>query len=125
MYDGRSEGKGFTTPPLAEVAVPTSRTPQVPVSAIVLAAVGGMLLFMGSFFLLIAGLGVGGFLIPALAVIAVAVIMMLFAWNIWKKVKVRHEERESQERERLLCDYCGGMNAKGDLRCRSCGAPLR
>lgn len=125
MYDGRSEGREAPNPNREEVAVMKTKPPQVPVSAIVLAAVGGMLLFMGSFFLLVAGLGVGGFLIPALAVIAVAVIMMLFAWNIWKKVRVRHEERESQERERLLCDYCGGMNAEGDLRCRSCGAPLR
>jgi membrane protein implicated in regulation of membrane protease activity len=97
----------------------------VPVSAIILASVGGMLLFMGLFFLMVAGLGVGGFLIPSLAVIAVAVIMMLVAWNIWRKIRVRHEERQQEEKERLDCDYCGGMNAEGDLQCRFCGAPLR
>ncbi len=97
----------------------------MPISALVLAPVGGMLLFMGLFFLLVAGLGVGGFLIPSLAVIAVAVIMMLVAWNIWRKTRVRHEERQQEEKERLVCDYCGGMNAEGDLQCRSCGAPLR
>ncbi len=108
-----------------ENAPQTSRPPQVPVSAIVLASVGGMLLFMGLFFLLVAGMGVSGFTIPALAVCAVAAIMMLVAWNIWRKTRVRHEEREKEEKERLLCDYCGGMNAEGDLQCRFCGAPLR
>jgi hypothetical protein len=51
--------------------------------------------------------------------------MMLSAWNIWRKIRVRQEEREKEERQRLLCDYCGGMNAEGDLQCRFCGAPLR
>ncbi|MHC1681265.1 MAG: hypothetical protein AB9860_08535 [Methanomassiliicoccales archaeon] len=99
--------------------------PQLPVSAIVLASVGGMLLFMGLFFLLIAGIGVSGFLIPALAVVGVASLMMLSAWNTWRKIKVRHEEKQQEEKERLLCDYCGGLNAEGDLQCRFCGAPLR
>jgi|GEM_PF-1214190 len=101
------------------------KPPQMSVSVIVLASVGGMLLFMGLFFLLVAGLGVGGFLVPALAVIAIAAIMMLSAWNMWRKTKDHHEERRLEEKERLLCDYCGGMNADGDLQCRFCGAPLR
>lgn len=125
MYGGRIDGKDSPTPRRVEGAVLQTKPPQVPVSAIVLASVGGMLLFMGSFFLLVAGLGVAGFLIPALAVIGVAVVMMLFAWNIWKRTRVRHEEREKEERQRLLCDYCGGMNAEGELQCRFCGAPLR
>jgi hypothetical protein len=125
MFGGRREEK--EVPRLHQVGDPVLRTkpPQVPVSAIVLASVGGMLLFLGLFFLLIAGLGVGGFLIPALAVTAIAVIMMLSAWNIWRKIGVRNEERQQKERDRLLCDYCGGMNAEGDLQCRFCGAPLR
>ncbi len=108
-----------------EPAQQSIKPPQLPISAIVLASVGGMLLFIGLFFLLVAGLGVGGFLIPSLAVIAVAIIMMLVAWNVWRKIRVRHEERQQEENERLLCDYCGGMNAEGDLQCRFCGAPLR
>ncbi|HNU36710.1 MAG TPA: hypothetical protein PKJ15_08920 [Methanomassiliicoccales archaeon] len=125
MYGGTRDGK--ETPKLhrEEEPVPSPKRPQVPVSAIVLASVGGMLLFMGLFFLLVASLGVSGFLLPALAVIAVAVVMMLVAWNIWRKTRVRHEEREQKEKDRLLCDYCGGMNAEGDLQCRFCGAPLR
>ncbi len=125
MYGGRRDEKEVPKPYRAEETEPPSSKPQVPLSAIVLASVGGMLLFMGLFFLLIAGLGVGGFLIPSLAVIAVAVVMMLVAWNIWRKTRVRQEEREKEEKERLLCDYCGGMNAEGDLQCRFCGAPLR
>lgn len=125
MYGGRRDEKETPKLQSVEEAEPSSPKPQVPVSAIVLASVGGMLLFMGLFFLLIAGLGVGGFLIPSLAVIAVAVVMMLSAWNIWRKIRVRQEEREKEEKERLLCDYCGGMNAEGDLQCRFCGAPLR
>ena len=125
MYGGRIDGRETSKLHQVEEATPQTKPPQVPVSAIVLASVGGMLLFMGLFFLLVAGLGVGGFLIPALAVIAVAVTMMLSAWNIWRKIRVRHEEREKEERQRLLCDYCGGMNAEGDLQCRFCGAPLR
>ncbi|NLX46741.1 MAG: hypothetical protein GXY70_01010 [Euryarchaeota archaeon] len=102
-----------------------SGSPQMPVSAIVLAAVGGMLLFMGLFFLLIAGMSLSGFMVPAIVVIAIASLMMLSAWSIWRKSRERHEEMRSREKERLLCDYCGGMNAEGDLQCRFCGAPLR
>jgi len=125
MYGGTRDDK--ETPKLHRVEEPvlSPKGPQVPVSAIVLASVGGMLLFMGLFFLLVAGLGVGGFLVPALAVITIAIMMMLVAWNIWRKTRVRHEEREQKEQDRLLCDYCGGMNAEGDLQCRFCGAPLR
>ncbi|HIH76427.1 MAG TPA: hypothetical protein HA343_03840 [Methanomassiliicoccales archaeon] len=126
MFGGGSDGKEM--PKLHRVEEPVQNTPkppQVPISAIVLASVGGMLLFMGLFFLLVAGLGVGGFLIPSLAVIAVAAIMMLVAWNIWRKTRALHEERQEEEKDRLLCDYCGGTNAEGDLQCRFCGAPLR
>jgi hypothetical protein len=126
MYEGRRDTDDV--PKLHRVEEATdqgTKPPQMPVSAIVLASVGGMLLFMGLFFLLIAGLGVGGFLIPALAVIAVASLMMLSGWNTWRKLQLRHEKRQKEEKERLLCDYCGGMNAEGDLRCRFCGAPLR
>ncbi len=126
MYDGGRDDKEM--PKLHRMEEPVQHTPkppQMPISAIVLASVGGMLLFMGLFFLLVAGLGVGGFLIPSLAVIAVASLMMLSAWNTWRKLRVRHEERQKKEEQRLLCDYCGGMNAEGDLQCRFCGAPLR
>jgi len=126
MYDGGRDEREM--PKLHRMEEPVQqipKPPQVPISAIVLASVGGMLLFMGLFFLLVAGLGISGFLVPSLAVIAVAVIMMLTAWNIWRKIRVRHEERQKEERERSLCDYCGGMNADGDLQCRFCGAPLR
>lgn len=126
MYGGERDEKEM--PKLQRVEEPAKRTPkppQVPISAIVLASVGGMLLFMGLFFLLVAGLGVSGFLLPALAVIVVASLMMLVAWNIWRKTRVSHEERQQEEKDRLLCDYCGGMNAEGDLQCRFCGAPLR
>jgi len=126
MYGGGRDEK--EVPKLNQVEEPVQQTPkplQVPISAIVLASVGGMLLFMGLFFLLVAGLGVGGFLIPALAVIAVASLMMLTAWNIWRKPRVAHEQKQLEEKERLICDYCGGMNAEGDLQCRFCGAPLR
>lgn len=126
MYGGSKDRKEVPKPLGAVVSEPEApKGPHVPVSAIVLASVGGMLLFMGLFFLLVAGLGVGGFLIPSLAVIAVAVIMMLAAWNIWRKIRVHHEELQKEEKDRLLCDYCGGMNAEGDLQCRFCGAPLR
>ena len=126
MYGGRhDENDAPKLHRIEGIAEEGPKPPQMPVSAIVLASVGGMLLFMGLFFLLIAGLGVGGFLIPALAVIAVASLMMLSAWNTWRKLRVRHEERQKEEKERLLCDYCGGMNAEGDLQCRFCGAPLR
>ena len=126
MYGGRRDGNDAPKLHLVEeTAEEDPKPPQMPVSAIALASVGGMLLFMGLFFLLIAGLGVGGFLIPALAVSAVASLMMLSAWNTWRKLRVRHEERQKEEKERLLCDYCGGMNAEGDLQCRFCGAPLR
>jgi len=126
MYGGSRDRREGARPQGVEVPAPqASKVPQVPVSAIVLASVGGMLLFMGLFFLLVAGLGVGGFLIPSLAVIAVAVIMMLVAWNIWRRTRAHHEERQKEEKDRLLCDYCGGMNAEGDLQCRFCGAPLR
>jgi len=98
---------------------------EIPVSTLVLAGVGGMLLFMGSFFGLIAALGVGGFFIPALGVLAIGSLMILAAWRIWRKKQVHHEEKVEKEIQRLLCDYCGGQNAEGDLQCRSCGAPLR
>jgi tRNA(Ile2) C34 agmatinyltransferase TiaS len=51
--------------------------------------------------------------------------MMLVAWRMWNGVKEVRRLEERKERDRLLCDYCGGMNAEGDLRCRFCGAPLR
>lgn len=124
MYGGTRDDREIPKLHRMKEAAPP-KSPQVPVSAIVLASVGGMLLFMGSFFLLVAGLGVGGFLIPALAVIAIAAMMMLAAWNIWRKVRVRHEEQELKEKDRLHCDYCNGMNAEDDLQCRFCGAPLR
>jgi len=125
MYGGGGGEKEVPRLQRAEEPPSPSRRPQVPVSAIVLASVGGMLLFMGLFLLLVAGLGVSGFLVPALAVIAAAAVMVLAAWNIWRKSRAQHEERERKERDRLLCDYCGGMNAEGDLQCRFCGAPLR
>lgn len=126
MYGGSKYRREVPKPLGADVSAPQApKGPQLPISAIVLASVGGMLLFMGLFFLLIAGLGVTGFLIPALAIVAVASLMMLSAWNTWRKIRVRHEERQQEEKERLLCDYCGGMNAEGDLQCRFCGAPLR
>jgi hypothetical protein len=99
--------------------------PPIPVSALVLAGVGGMLLFMGFFFGLVASLGVGGFLIPALGILAMGALMMLAAWRIWKSTRVHHEEKLERERDRLLCDYCGGLNMEGDVQCRFCGAPLR
>lgn len=97
----------------------------IPVPALVLASVGGMLLFMGLFFGLIAALGVGGFLYPALIICIIACLMMLTAWRMWRTVKEERRREEQREREHLLCDYCGGMNAEGDLKCRFCGAPLR
>ena len=96
-----------------------------PVAAVVLLSVGGMLMFMGLFFLLIASIALGGFLVPALAIMAMAGLMMLAGWKIWRDRRAAHHEMQRQERDRLLCDYCGGMNAEGDLKCRFCGAPLR
>lgn len=98
---------------------------EIPVSTLVLAGVGGMLLFMGSFFGLIAAIGIGGFLIPALVVMAVGSLMIIAAWRVWRKDRAHHEKRMEKEMQRLLCDYCGGQNAEGDLQCRFCGAPLR
>jgi hypothetical protein len=92
---------------------------------LVLAGVGGMLLFLGFFFGLIAAIGIGGFLIPALAILTIGGLMILAAWRIWRKKQVHHEVKAEKEMQRLLCDYCGGQNAEGDLQCRFCGAPLR
>ncbi|HNX47004.1 MAG TPA: hypothetical protein PLC39_00575 [Methanomassiliicoccales archaeon] len=126
MYGGSSDRREMPKlHQVEETAEQRPKPPQVPLPAIILASVGGMILFMGLFFLLVAGLGVDGFLVPALVVIAVAVLMMLSAWFIWRKTRVSHEDRLRKNEERLLCDYCGGMNAEGDLRCRFCGAPLR
>lgn len=97
----------------------------MPVSAIVLVAVGGMLLFMGFFFGLVVSLGVGGFLIPALGISVVGGLMALAGYRIWKRTRVHLEEKTEKEKERLLCDYCGGRNAEGSLECQFCGAPLR
>ncbi len=124
MNGGEAEGKTALRQTDGE-GEQTAKRLQAPISAIVLASVGGLLLFMGSFFLLVAGLGVGGLMVPALAVMVAATIMMLSAWSIWRKTLVRHEVMRRNELDRLQCDYCGGMNAEGDLRCRSCGAPLR
>ena len=96
-----------------------------PVTAVVLMSLGGMLVFMGLFFLLIAGLGIGGFLAPALVVMAIAGVMILAGLKIWKDHRTAHRTMLIKERDRLLCDYCGGQNAEGDLKCRYCGAPLR
>lgn len=97
----------------------------VPVSAIVLAAVGGMLLFMGFFFGLVASLGVGGFLVPALGILLVGGLMVIAGYRIWKRTRAHHEEKMEKEKERLLCDYCGGQNVDGATQCQFCGAPLR
>jgi len=101
------------------------KQPPIPVSAVVLAAVGGMLLFMGFFFGLVASLGVGGFVIPALGILAVGGLMVIAGYRIWKRTRVHLEEKVEKEKERLLCDYCGGRNADGSLECQFCGAPLR
>jgi UPF0716 family protein affecting phage T7 exclusion len=95
------------------------------VAASVLAGVGGMILFLGSFFGLVALLGIGGFLIPALVISLIGTLMLVAAWRMWRANKVRFEERIEKEKDRLLCDYCGGQNAEGELRCDFCGAPLR
>lgn len=105
--------------------VPEEKEAPTPVAAVVLLSVGGMLMFMGLFFLLIASIALGGFLVPALAIMAIAGLMMLAGWKIWRDRRAAHHEMRRQERDRLLCDYCGGMNAEGDLKCRFCGAPLR
>lgn len=97
----------------------------LPVSTVVLAAVGGMLLFMGFFFALIASLGVGGFLIPSLGILAVGGLMVFVGYRIWKRTRAHHEQKMEKEKDRLICDYCGGQNAEGDLQCQFCGAPLR
>ncbi len=99
--------------------------PAIPVSAVVLVSVGGMLLFLGLSFLLIAGLGIEWFLMPAVLVMVIASMMMLFGWNVWRRVRIARSERERRERDRLLCDYCGGQNAEGAVQCQFCGAPLR
>lgn len=99
--------------------------PPIPVTAIVLTAVGGMLLFMGSSFGLVAGLGIGGFLIPALVILTVGALMVATGYRIWRKTRTGYEESMRNERERLVCDYCGGQNAEGELECQFCGAPLR
>ena len=99
--------------------------PPVPVTAIVLAAVGGMLLFVGSFFGLVAGLGIGGFLVPASIILVIGSLMVATGYRIWRKTMIGDEERMRNERERLVCDYCGGQNAEGELECQFCGAPLR
>jgi hypothetical protein len=101
------------------------KQPPIPVSAIVLVAVGGMLLFMGFFFGLVASLGVGGFLIPALGILVAGSLMVLASYRIWKGTRVHLEEKAEKEKERLLCDYCGGRNTEGSLECQFCGAPLR
>lgn len=119
------EGTEFKKLHRVEEPAASEKKPQIPVTTLVLASVGGMLLFMGLFFLLIAGLGVRGFFVPALGVVTIANIMMLSAWYKWRRSKVRHEELHREESERLFCDYCGGMNAQGELKCRFCGAPLR
>jgi hypothetical protein len=103
----------------------TMDRPSVPVTAIVLAAVGVMLLLMGSFFGLVAGLGIGGFLIPALVILVIGALMVATGYRVWKKAEAGREESLRNERERLVCDYCGGQNAEGELECQFCGAPLR
>jgi len=97
----------------------------VHVSVLVLASVGGMIFFLGSFFGLIALLGVAGFLIPALVICSIGALMMVAGWLSWRKDQHHHGAAIEKEKERLLCDYCGGMNAEGELQCRFCGAPLR
>jgi len=97
----------------------------IPVTAIVLAAVGGMLLFVGSFFGLVANLGIGGFLIPALVILVIGALLVATGYRICRRTRAGHEERVRNERERLVCDYCGGQNAEGELECQFCGAPLR
>ena len=56
---------------------------------------------------------------------AILPLMVLAGWRIWRSTRVAHQNMVERERDRLLCDYCGGQNADGDLRCRFCGAPLR
>lgn len=98
---------------------------EVSVLALVLVGIGAMFLFMGSAFLLVAGIAMSGFLIPAIAILSIGALMTLLAWRIWRKNRVRHEKKWEKEMDRLLCDYCGGQNAEGELQCRFCGAPLR
>lgn len=99
--------------------------PGVPIPAIILAALGAMLLFMGGFFGLVACLGVGGFVYPSVIVLALGGLMVAIGYRSWTGVRNRHEETVEKERDRLICDYCGGQNAEGEQRCEFCGAPLR
>ncbi len=119
---GRKERNNGGSPSYKAVRDPLA---EVPVSALVLLGTGGMVLFMGSFFGLVALLGVGGFLVPALVISGLGALMMVVGWRIWRKNRHSHELSVQKEKERLLCDYCGGMNDEGDLQCRFCGAPLR
>ncbi len=122
--NGGGRVEPFTATRVMEEPTKNDEAP-LPTSAIVLAAVGGMLLFLGLFFGLVAGLGIGGFIIPALGTVTLGAIMMMVGWNIWRKTRIHHQKEVERERDRLLCDYCGGQNAEGDLKCRFCGAPLR
>ncbi len=125
MEEGEGGPDAHQPPRMDGEGAEEGRGPVIPVSAVVLVSVGGMLLFLGLSFLLIAGLGVGGFRIPAALVIAIAAVMMMLGWNVWRRARIARSEREMRERDRLLCDYCGGQNAEGAVQCQFCGAPLR
>jgi len=66
--------------------------------------------------------GMEGMVIVSLVLAAAGFIMLGMRPVLLKRH--RREVVRWKEDNRVLCEYCGGANQKGEHRCRFCGAPL-
>jgi predicted lipid-binding transport protein (Tim44 family) len=98
--------------------------PEPPLSAIMMAAIGGLLAFFGLFFGLIAAIAEPGFLAVALITCGIATVLFFLAF-LSRRNQLR-EWKVQEERSIMFakCVYCGLQNDKGIRKCQSCGAPL-
>jgi len=98
--------------------------PGASIAVIMMASIGGLLVFFGLFFGLIGALAEPGFLYIAATTCSIAVLLFILAYVGRRR---QMEEWTAKERSSIIlakCAYCGVQNDKGTRKCISCGAPL-
>jgi hypothetical protein len=98
--------------------------PEASIAVIMLASIGGLMMFFGLFFGLIGAIAEPGFLYAAIIICSVAAIMILLAYVGRRSQLKEWRAKEASSALFSRCTYCGFQNDKGTKRCSSCGAPL-
>lgn len=95
-----------------------------PVAPLLLLGLGGMLAFFSFAFWIVAMVAEPGMLYLALGLTLVGVGMMAIGWHLIRGRKAAIKKVQLKRLELAKCEYCGGQNKPGQIKCEFCGAPL-